>query len=375
MKKHIYILIVFFAFGTFITNAQTFYSITNGNWNTPSTWSGNAVPGVGSSAFVNHELILNASVTQVATYISDGVSLALNLPTDPYDFDAKAGDTLMVMGKFSVRNLIFSNGSIIIVGPNGKISVYGDLTNKNNSDAVTIDGSITVDGNFYNGNGGEVIGVGSIQVDGNFTGTGTTFGYVNNTIPPGSTVFYGALPVELLYFNYTMNNSSVTLNWATASEINNDYFTLEKSINGITYTELDKVAGSGNSNRSTAYLFTDDNPTKGTSYYRLKQTDYDGKYEYIAYLSCVNNTSYTFSYIFTNPIVDNNLKLTIKGESGNYRIDVYDYLGNRILGTSSVYLNDQKTITLPLLNIPTGYYIVAVQAPNGKKISHKLIKE
>lgn len=86
-----------------------------------------------------------------------------------------------------------------------------------------------------------------------------------------------SLPIELLSFvGYTADNINV-LNWSTASETNNDYFTVEKSLNGLDWDKLFDVKGNGNSTTKINYIGYDRNPNQGVNYYRLKQTDFDGK--------------------------------------------------------------------------------------------------
>jgi len=85
------------------------------------------------------------------------------------------------------------------------------------------------------------------------------------------------LPVTLISFTAkTINNKTVLLNWATATEVNNDYFTIERSATGNEFSELVRIEGIGNSTTLHKYAYTDEHPLGGTSYYRLKQTDFDG---------------------------------------------------------------------------------------------------
>jgi hypothetical protein len=83
------------------------------------------------------------------------------------------------------------------------------------------------------------------------------------------------LPIELTSFTATMRDGVVELNWTTKSEINNDHFILEKSMDGITWTPFAQVSGAGNSSVEINYQQVDENPYLGLSYYRLKQTDFD----------------------------------------------------------------------------------------------------
>lgn len=88
------------------------------------------------------------------------------------------------------------------------------------------------------------------------------------------------LPIELISFTANLNVDAVALNWITAAEVNNDYFTVEKSLDGLSFEEVLKVDGAGNSTGIIDYFDIDRNPYVGISYYRLKQTDFDGKTSY-----------------------------------------------------------------------------------------------
>lgn len=89
-----------------------------------------------------------------------------------------------------------------------------------------------------------------------------------------------ALPIELISFDAEIVDEGAELSWSTATEINNDYFTIERSQDGINYEEVMIVKGVGNSNVVNDYSEIDPAPLSGISYYRLKQTDFDGKFEY-----------------------------------------------------------------------------------------------
>lgn len=90
------------------------------------------------------------------------------------------------------------------------------------------------------------------------------------------------LPIELVSFTAVQNNQSVDLEWISASEINNDYYTLERSNDGVAWELIATLTGAGNSNELLTYNYTDYQPYEGVSYYRLTQTDYDGRYETFA---------------------------------------------------------------------------------------------
>lgn len=121
----------------------------------------------------------------------------------------------------------------------------------------------------------------------------------------GTTTQSGSpLPVELLSFDAqllaTDNHTAVLTSWSTASEINNDYFTVERSQNGVDFRPLEVLKGAGNSQRLLHYSWTDLQPMEGSNYYRLRQTDFDGT----SVLSAINRVdvkkAFTWEF-FPNP--------------------------------------------------------------------------
>lgn len=96
------------------------------------------------------------------------------------------------------------------------------------------------------------------------------------------------LPIELLMFKANCNNQKISTIWATASQTNNNYFTIERSDKGVDFQSIGTIAGAGNSNQTLYYNFDDSEPLEGISYYRLKQTDFDGKFEYSKVIAVEN---------------------------------------------------------------------------------------
>ena len=90
----------------------------------------------------------------------------------------------------------------------------------------------------------------------------------------------GSFPIQLIYFHAKLNNDQVDLSWLTGAEINNSFFTIERSSDGRNFEQVFTKPGAGNSTEPLHYSGTDDYPLKGNSYYRLKQTDFDGRFSY-----------------------------------------------------------------------------------------------
>lgn len=88
-----------------------------------------------------------------------------------------------------------------------------------------------------------------------------------------------ALPIDLLSFDATYDQDGVYVEWSTISQVNNDYFDIQRSLDGYEWQNVARIPGAGNSNSLIDYSWFDTAPPWGVSYYRLKQTDYDGKSE------------------------------------------------------------------------------------------------
>ncbi len=97
---------------------------------------------------------------------------------------------------------------------------------------------------------------------------------------PCSTCGQLVLPIELIRFTATLKDNSVNLSWATATETKNDFFSIERSMNMTDWEIISNISSLGDSKSATNYTIFDHDPLPGVSYYRLKQTDKDGKYKY-----------------------------------------------------------------------------------------------
>ena len=141
------------------------------------------------------------------------------------------------------------------------------------------------------------------------------------------------LPIELSAFNAKCDGNKVTISWTTASESNNNYFEVERSVDGVNFISIERVI-SQNSNSSIPlnYSTIDNNPINGKSYYRLKQVDKNGKYSYssLVITTCNANASITpVVSIYPNPATDN-IMIDIKGLAGKKSFMIYDVIGQEM---------------------------------------------
>ena len=153
----------------------------------------------------------------------------------------------------------------------------------------------------------------------------------NNTskyITIGSANINTPLPVELLEFNAQANNHrTVDLDWSTASEINNDYFKVEKSIDAENWETMATVNGAGNSTSMLTYYSEDKNPILGNNYYRLKQVDFDGSSK-ISDIKVVNYGVCEAYLIYPNPT---KISFSIKGKNiQDKNVRIVDAVGQEV---------------------------------------------
>ncbi|MBI4930074.1 MAG: T9SS type A sorting domain-containing protein [Bacteroidetes bacterium] len=190
-----------------------------------------------------------------------------------------------------------------------------------------------------------------------------------------------SLPIELLRFNGYLKDEKAYLYWSTASEINNDYFTIERSLDAITFDEIGTVKGAGNFSTIRNYTFIDSQletlnlQSETTFYYRLKQTDFDGKFEYSNSIALNNSDSNENNIVvFPNP---NNGEFTVYGLQFPVQIRIYNSLGQiiheqSVNKNSSAGISSGETVNLSEAN---GIYLLKI-ITEGKNISYlKIIKQ
>ena len=222
MKK---ILLILFLAITNLSLAMCTLIVDNGDWSNSSSWSCGYVPA--SSGDTMH---IPAAMTVV---------IDLNSPT-------YVNMRIEVYG-----TMLFSNGRKINLDSDGVVQIYAG-------------------GMLTGGNAGSRLNIGA---DTWWSGTDPPL------MGPVTVSSGGVLPIELIHFNAIMSEDRVEISWTTASEINNDYFVVEKSEDALVWSEVITAKGSGNSNYIINYFEVDNNPLIGLSYYRLTQVDFDGGQE------------------------------------------------------------------------------------------------
>ncbi len=187
-----------------------------------------------------------------------------------------------------------------------------------------------------------------------------------------------ALPIELAYFTANVTGKEVLLSWATATETNNSFFNIERGTDGISYESIQQINGAGNSTSFLTYGVTDKNPIEGTSYYRLKQTDFDGKYSY-SNVEVINYTSSLANKILINSIGPNPFKdnFTI-----HFATEAEQDVEFQLLSSTGQMLENKKIRTHDGMNqyeytngqnLENGVYFIQLICQD-QKLSRKMVK-
>ena len=176
---------------------------------------------------------------------------------------------------------------------------------------------------------------------------------------------WNPLPIEILYFTAKPLNNRVELDWVTATETNNNYFTIEKSKDGVNFEFLQKVnseALNGNSTTNLNYKTYDLNPYSGVNYYRLKQTDFNGNYKYTS-IAQVNFDTRSFVFVFPNPAV-NNIFVNVSTDYDNTTAKIMDALGREVLSQT---INSSAINTINTTTLESGMYYIIIN--NGTELN------
>jgi hypothetical protein len=182
------------------------------------------------------------------------------------------------------------------------------------------------------------------------------------------------LPIELIRFEARKCNGNVCLTWATASELDNDYFTIEKTLDGITFEDVAIIDGAGESNSVIEYSSIDENPYPGISYYRLKQTDTDGEKTY-SELEAVNFNNELGITIYPNPNSGHSIMLEVedlKEWGEQFTLHLTDQLGRIVMSqTYSSEISTPIEVSFDRV-LPKGIYLITIES-GAQFIHEKLI--
>ncbi|GAB3526649.1 hypothetical protein GCM10027443_02070 [Pontibacter brevis] len=179
------------------------------------------------------------------------------------------------------------------------------------------------------------------------------------------------LPVELVRFTARNSGAAVQLQWLTASEIQNDYFLVERSANGYSFESIGRVAGKGTTTQGAAYSFMDEYPMAGVSYYRLKQVDEDGSYSFSAVVA-VNRAAATRVAKVYPTITSDNLQISLEQKGLMQQVIVVDVMGRQLL--QKVLDKNSLHHILEVSNLSGGSYVLMLLDDQGQRHTTRFMK-
>lgn len=176
------------------------------------------------------------------------------------------------------------------------------------------------------------------------------------------------LPVELLSFSGENFGAMNRLHWITASEVNNSYFTIEHSIDGFSFSEVNKINGSGNTTFKVEYNGEDNHPYDKT-YYRLKQTDFDGIFSYSPTILISKKGSEAFLKLYPNPVTDA-LSVFLNEKSDEVlHVSISDPTGRLIVEADKDFSEQNPVIRINTSSLIQGSYFLQIYNPKHDLIA------
>jgi Secretion system C-terminal sorting domain len=322
------------------------------------------------------KVIVDGSVTIVsAPYLTIGTAVA---PPGYADMVIK-------------QNLISQTSGDVTINQNGRFAVYGNVTNDTGGDTVItvnqggqvyVHGSINLVGggdDIINNNATEPFGLyvnGSVSSSGGGSTIDSNVGDQQDLFDTNpdfanwvATQSGSPLPVELIFFDALKHNGSVELNWATASQLNFDYFSVEHSAEGLQWNEIKRIKGKGTTENKDEYNLKTVKSLVGNNYYRLKMIDLDGTFEYSKVLKVTIEEPMLVS-IYPNPIRQSDVvsvELNFTPNEGD-RIAVYNVYGTELLSLP-IYVTK---IQLPISDFKEGAYVIKYKGSNFSQ-SYKML--
>lgn len=191
--------------------------------------------------------------------------------------------------------------------------------------------------------------------------------YAQNITGAGST---GPLPVKLTGFSAVRKGSQIDLFWKTMTEANNQGFYIQRSSNGINFTDLDFVSSkaiNGYSNTALQYTLTDFQPQKGNNYYRLRQVDKDGKITYSQAVLIKENpeAGLFIQSMYPNPAVSFlNLSISVSNAE-RVQLQVINMKGQTLKQQQVQLQSGSTALQIPVENLPSGSYLLQVKTQTG----------
>ncbi|MDX2284126.1 MAG: T9SS type A sorting domain-containing protein [Bacteroidia bacterium] len=366
---------------------------SNSSLENAGTWNANGNVRVNSNGSLqnNNTLSITGNIENNGEFDSDGeLSAGGNIQMNG---SSRTG----LSGSVSIAGNVEANKEL---AQSGLMDIGGNLT-VNGSGRITVSGIISVDGNLTNNgqlNGPAVASGnwGRINVSGNSTQNGGgklqyNLDVCDAGLPPGGLdVNYGSkqssvthcvnspvvnLPVEWGGLSAAPAAAGIELRWNTYKELNNDFFSVERSPDARSFQQVGEVPGAGTSSQPQTYTFTDANPPGGTVYYRIRQTDYDGQHSFSAVVEAAWEAPAFSMYFFPNPVADQGTLRVMADQDGPAVIQVMDQQGRTVARAETGLRAGQNDVEFAADTWAPGLYVVELRrSGGGAPVTLKVIK-
>ena len=415
------LLFLFFLLFSISGFSQQTSTVFSGNWSDNSRWS-SGMPNNNDDIYVHHNMVLNRNIQvgwnkeltiyETGSIIDPNGGQNYNLTANGSNIEVRGPlvlggmlnlgtsttflvDTnVIINGNFVANhacNIIVRSYDTLIVGNTsigssnvrfnieefGVMIINGDLDIGHNAN-IHIDGNVFVNGDISTGWTAEVTGSGSLETTGEADlGGNVTFFGNSTTCSPGPCQYGsgGGLPITLLSFEAKHSyNGKVKLEWITESEINNDYFLVEKSLDGFIFEEIAKINGAGNSlKQETYHIFTEAESV--VSYYRLTQVDYNGASKSFNPIA-IGPASSTLSgdwQVYPNPLTNGNrFNVVINSpEENSFSCEIRDINGKLLLVEEMQGGTNQFSID----QLPNGVYFLYLKGNHDIQAKKLIVRQ
>jgi hypothetical protein len=315
-------------------------------------------------SFIFVLLFNTASFSQISVQSTKGYSVNVNV--EPVEIVVKGNDNKCTWGYNYNLKL---NYTVTITGNNAPKKLYtlqGTVTSNSASHFFSLpvkggQGTTTTQSNVWRSQSdcatATVASMGLNMINLQIEGDGISFRTV-------SFPFATTLPVKMVSFSAKQEQQNVKLSWSTATEIDNDFFTVERSKDGDKWTEIKRIKGAGNSNELRSYVVYDENIAAGTFNYRIKQTDFDGKASYSEVRTIRNLNNNKNVSLFPIPNTGNTINVT----------GIKDYSKNELTllnaGGNIIFAITLSTSSVELPQLVTGIYFIHIKDKQSGEVSN-----
>jgi hypothetical protein len=182
------------------------------------------------------------------------------------------------------------------------------------------------------------------------------------------------LPITLQTFEAFPLGNDVSLNWITGTEIDNDFFTIEHSLDGNQFTPLANIDGAGTSVIENQYNFEHNNLPAGTHYYRLKQTDFNGRFEYSDVITAHIDGSFHATNLSPNPAAGELMVSMLQTADQSGTLSVVNLAGQILMEQTFNAEEGYNNFQVSLGNLPSGVYMLKIAGNSGETESIQFVK-